>query len=434
MYFRNNVWILCLVFFASSCGTVEMVKQEGNIKDYQRQIGVLSAKLTNKPDNAEALRDLGIIYFQVKQYHDAKDYLKRSYDLNKKDGRTLLYYGLTLESLEDRPAALGAYLNYTDLSPLSPYKSLLEGRYRSLTRDIVQAQLQQRVADEQKLGDGEMSEATIAVFPFEYQGQDQKYHALGFGLGELVVTDLAKVSKLKAVERVRIDALLSELKFGQSDKVDRSTAPRLGRLLTAGRLLSGTYNISGKKTLRVDASILNTVKKKFPDPKSKTDDLDNLFKIEKDLVFELLKDIGITLTRAEREDIEKFPTKNLQAFIMYSMGLEKESQRDFGAASVYFGQATELDPSFEQAKSKAAANKALSVAGTPDAALASAYLINPAIGKDGINLVEQRLQKLGNNIGSPFFPGQDHRESVEEAVRAGAAVRDLAAPPPPPRP
>ena len=210
-------WIIWVAVICASCARVEVVKQEGSIRDYQRKIAELSAKLVENPKDAAALRDLGTIYFQVRQYEDARTYLKQATDADRRDGQALFYYGMTLESLGETAAALGVYLNYTDLSAISGYRSLLEGRYRLLTRDIIRMQLQQRVASENTLGDLDMSETTIAVFPFEYQGGDEKYRAIGLGLSELVLTDFGKVKELKSVERLRIDELLSELKFSQSD-------------------------------------------------------------------------------------------------------------------------------------------------------------------------------------------------------------------------
>ncbi len=434
MKLTRYIATLLTALIVGSCSTTEVAKQGGTLSDFQKQIGTLNALLVENPRNAGGLRDLGIIHYQVRLYREALGYLKRSYDIDPDDPRQLFYHGMVLEELGNPQAALGIYLSYTEAPSGSGYKSLLEGRYRALTRDAIQNQIRERVAGEQQLNDGEMAEGTIAVFPLAYQGKEQKYEAIGYGLGELIVTDLGKVSKLKAVERLRMDALQQELALGQTGRVDPATAPRVGKLLKAGRIVSGTYDVSSAQVLRLDYSLANAVKKRFPDPQSKSDDLENLFRVEKDIVFELVKNMGITLTRAEREDIERVPTKNLQAFILYSIGLEKESQRDFRTAASYYGQAAELDPSFEQAKTKASANSALAVAGNPGDALQAAELINPPFSADGPDLVQKRLQNLGNMTGSSFFPGEDHRESVEEAARAGAAVRDLPGPPPPPRP
>ena len=66
--------------------------------------------------------------------------------------------------------------------------------------------------------------------------------------------------------------------------------------------------------------------------------------MQKEVVFKVVKDMGITLTREETEQIQRIPTKNLQAFLAYSIGLEKEGQGDFEAAGVYFKQARRSIP------------------------------------------------------------------------------------------
>ncbi len=424
--------VLCMLFFAS-CATVKFDENSG---DYRKQIATFEARLRNNPNDFEALRDLGIIYFQSKQYPQAKDYLKKASVVDTRDAKTLFYYGMTLEFQNDQQGALAAYINYTDFSGLSPYRKLMEGRYRSLTRDVIQQQLQTLLIQEDKLGDEDMSPTTLAVFPLSYQGKDEKYSSLGTGLSEMMIIDFGQVSKLRLVERIRIDALLAELRFGQTNKVDPATAPRLGKLLSAGRIAGGTCNVSDKNVVRLDVSSWDVVKKKFPEPSGQSDALDNLFKVQKDVVFAVLKNMGIAPTKAEREKIQRIPTKNLQAFLLYSIGLEKESARDYEAASVYFNQAVSLDPNFAPAKSKADALEALSLAGgNKEKALAAAYGIEPPIAPEGgyaEDLVAKRLQHLGNSIGSSFYPGQDSRKAAEEAAMAGAAIGNLPNPPPHP--
>ena len=431
--FTRLVTLLVALLFVS-CATV---KYQENIADYRKQIAELEAKARANPRDADALRDLGVIYFQARQYPQAKDYLKRASAVDAKDAKTLFYYGMTLESENNPQAALAAYINYTDFSVLSPYRKLMEGRYRALTRDIIQQQLQGLLAQEQVLGDQDMSPATVAVFPLKYQGTDEKYSALGTGLSEMVIIDLGQVSALRLVERIRIEALLAELRFGQTQKVDPATAPRLGKLLSAGRIVGGTYSVSPDEKMRLDVTSWDVLKKKFPEATTQSDELGNLFTLEKDLVFGVIKEMGITLTRAEQEKIQRIPTKNLQAFLLYCVGLEKEGARDFEAARVYYNQALSLDPGFNQAKAKADAAGALSLAGGGrDGALAAAYKIDPPVrpkaGPTKEDLVAKRLQHLGNSIGAPFYPGEDGRKSAEEAARAGAGISNLPSPPPPP--
>ncbi len=425
---------ILLAVLLCSCVTV---KYDEDIANYGKQIAQLQKNIVANPRNAGALRDLGVIYFQARQYQRANDLLKRSLDVDANDPKSLFYYGMTLEGEDNTKAALATYIRYTDVSSLSPYRRLMEGRYRELSYRIIQQQLQQLVADEERLGDT-MSPTAVAVFPLEYQGTDKKYETLGFGLSEMMISDLGQVQKLKLVERIRLEALLAELRFGATQKVDPATAPRIGKLLSAGRIVGGTYTVTNDKVLRMDVSSWDVPKKKYPEPAGKSDALENLFRLQKQIVFRIIGDMGITLTRAERERIERVPTENLQAFILYSLGLERESARDFKAAEVYYNQAIALDPNFSQARSRAEASGAMSVAGGPrDRALVAANTIDPLPGPDGPasdrDLVAQRLRKLDGTIGAEFFPGDESRKGAEEAARGGAAVIDLPQPPPPPR-
>ncbi|MEK7249282.1 MAG: CsgG/HfaB family protein, partial [Bacteroidota bacterium] len=312
---------------------------------------------------------------------------------------------------------------------------LIEGRYRTLTREVVQRQFQMILADEEKLGTERIAPKAVAVFPLAYQGTDPKYDALGKGLSEMMLIDLGQVKNLQIIERIRIETLLEELKFGQTDKVDRTTAPRLGKLLSAGRVVSGTFNVNNYN-LRMDVAAWDIINKKFPDLKTESDDLDNLFKVEKQLVFNIIKELGVTLTPEEREKIQFIPTRNAFAFIMYCLGLKSEDARDYRGARVYYNQAATVDPNFGLAKTKIATIEAFTLAGgAKENALVAAEQIEPGSKKTKkgnlTNLVIDRLGHLGDSIGSTFRPGQDDRRPVQEGVEA-VEVRLLPEPPRPP--
>ncbi len=401
---------------------------------YQKQILQLEDKLRSRPDDPEILRDLGVLYFQTREFLKAEEKLKKSVGIDGKDPKALLYYGLTLESEDKIQPALATYINYSDFSALSQYRRLMEGRYRALERTVIKEQFKTLLAQEEKLGEQPLPSTALAVFPLQCQTSDPKYASLGLGLSEMITIDLGQVRELKLVERLRIEELMNELSFGQSSAVDPSTAPRLGHLLTAGRLISGSYDVSRDEKLRLDVSSFDVTKKDFREPTTKSDQLSNLFKIQKDLVFAIITDLGITLTREEEEKIQKIPTKNLQAFMMYCNGLDNERRGDYKGAEAMFKEAVRLDPGFEGAKSRAEAAGSLSAAG--------GTLVNAVVAVEQVDkvastpvvstpdLIINRLQNLGNGIGTTFTPGQDSRKAPEEAL----APRALPRPPDPPKP
>jgi TolB-like protein len=426
---RAIIGVLALSLSLFSCATTKFGEGGG---DTAAEIRKLQRQLLIKPNDPPALRDLGVLYFQARQYELARLNLYRSFMQVEDDPRTIFYYGMTLEYLGDVDGALRVYINYSDVAASSQYQKLIEGRYRTLTREAVQKQFQKLLADEQKLGTEKISPKAVAVFPLAYQGSDPKYEALGKGLSEMMLIDLGQVKNLQVIERIRIEALLEELKFGQTDKVDPTTAPRFGKLLSAGRVVSGAFNVNNLN-LRMDVAAWDVINKKYPDLKSSADELDNLFKVEKEVVFSIIKELGIILTPEERDRIQFIPTKNTFAFMNYCLGLKSEDARDFQGARVYYNQAASFDPNFGLAKTKVAAMEALSIAGGPkEKALSVAEQAEPGGKKTkkkaGMNLVIERLQHLGDGIGSPFRPGQDDRKPAQEVVEAGI----LPEPPKPP--
>ena len=434
---RGLYLLLLLPLVLCACGTTGTVETP---QDYQQTIRKLQERLVTNPADAEALRDLGVIYFETHQYPQARDYLKKASMANEHDGKTLFYLGMTREYDNDLKGALAAYINYTDIASSSPYHKLMEARYYVVTKELIADQFRLLAANEDSLARQNTPSNALAVFPLVYQGSDQKFSALGQGLGEMMTIDFGRVKKLKLVERMRVEELMNELKFSATSAVDPATAPRLGKFLAAGQIVGGRYNVSADNTLRLDVASLDIAKGKAPASVTQSDELENLFKVQKEMVFRVVKDMGITLTREEIEAIQRIPTKNLQAFFAYSVGLEKEGQGDFESAGVYFKQASALDPSFAPAKAKADLSDAMNLAGnTKETALAASHRVSPAPGADNalrgggsISLVASRFNNLNKMIKLVFLPGKDNQNPASVAVYHNISIDVLPVPPPPP--
>jgi tetratricopeptide (TPR) repeat protein len=429
--------LLVLPLVLSACGTTGTVE---NPQEYAQTIRKLQERLVTNPADPEALRDLGVIYFETHQYPQARDYLKKASMANEHDGKTLFYLGMTREYDNDMKGALAAYINYTDVASSSPYHKLMEARYYVVTKELIADQFRELAANEDSLGRQNTPSNAVAVFPLVYQGSEAKFSTLGLGLSEMMTIDLGHVKKLRLVERLRVDELMNELKFSASSAVDPSTAPRLGKFLAAGRIIGGRYNVSADNTLRLDVASLDVGKGKAPSAQTQSDALENLFRLQKEIVFTVVKDMGITLTREETEEIQRIPTKNLQAFFAYSVGLEKEGEGDFESAGVYFRQASTLDPSFAPAKAKADLSDAMNLSGgTKESALSVSHKVSPPPGSDDAQrgrgtraLMARRFNNLNKMIKLVFLPGMDNQSPSAVAFDHGISIDLLPSPPPPP--
>ena len=182
-------------------------------------------------------------------------------------------------------------------------------------------------------------------------------------------------------------------------------------------------DILNKKNLEFAIGYWDVLKNRFPDLTSQRDVLKNLFKMEKDLVFGMIAEMGIELTPNETAKIQRIPTKNIQAFLAYCTGLEMEDTGNYTAAVQYYQNAVTIDPGFEKAGQKVEESQALIAAGTAagdiDVPITGQPLATTSTSVATSNLVNNRLHNLANSIGTMFVPGRDSRESPQEASRAG---------------
>ena len=72
------------------------------------------------PEDADILRDLGVVYYKNGQFDDASSSLNRALGIDKDDTNALLYLGKTSEALGDMPKALSLYRKLEEKHPDDP--------------------------------------------------------------------------------------------------------------------------------------------------------------------------------------------------------------------------------------------------------------------------------------------------------------------------
>jgi hypothetical protein len=194
--------------------------------------------------------------------------------------------------------------------------------------------------------------STLAVLPVTISG-DSSFQPLSRGLAELMTSDLALVRSLRLLERVQIGALLDELKLGQGQRGDPTTAARVGRLLRAERMVQGVASITMDGPVRLSATVVRgdgTVRSGGGGGAQANGTFKQLLDLEKQLVFSLAAQLGIQLTDAERQRILRQGPRNLAAFLAYSEGLEAFDRGDYRAAAAAFRASVRADPTFQAAQ------------------------------------------------------------------------------------
>ncbi len=185
---------------------------------------------------------------------------------------------------------------------------------------------------------------TLAVSPFGEKGNTAKTQYLRKALAAMIITDLSKAKGIQVVERVRMQRLLDELKLGRSGIVDPATSPRVGRLLGAGKIVSGSMLGAGADdlhVLRILTSVSSGKDLGDQDARGKTDEF---FKMQKAIVFGILKDLGIRLTPAEEAMINRYATRSYNGLLLYGEGLDWQDLGEWDKALDAFKRCVTIDP------------------------------------------------------------------------------------------
>jgi TolB-like protein len=336
-------------------------------------VPALEAEVARHPDDAAASLRLLKAYYAAGRFAEARQTAATTLRLRPQDDEADVYLGLSYEGLARFDSARAVYSALLASQPRKALHHLLVGRLAIVTREELVADARHAVASESLLASTPADPHTVAVMPFHYVGSDSTFQPLERGLAALVVTDLSRVHELRVVERARLQALLDELKLAESGRLDPATGARSGRLLSAGQVVEGQFATEPASQVRIDATVVRAADAQVAASGSNADQLQALFDVEKTVVLQLLSQLGIALTPAESVAISERPTRDIEAFLLYSRGLEATDRGDFTAAAAAFSAAARRDPSFGAATQQAAASEAAEAASaTAPADLATA--------------------------------------------------------------
>jgi len=206
------------------------------------------------------------------------------------------------------------------------------------------------VAEEQKLSTEKLDPHSLGIVPFEVNPPDTALVALSYGLADLLTTDLARSKRLQVVDRIQLNALLREIGLVEKGKVDTASAPRVGKLIQARRLVLGNLGWTPKGDLGLNANIADVQTGDVQIAVSSHTDINNILRAEKELAFQLFEKLGVLLSPKEQAEVEQMPTRNVDAFLAYSRGVRFEAEGRYSAAAGQYQQAAGLDPGFTAAK------------------------------------------------------------------------------------
>jgi len=184
------------------------------------------------------------------------------------------------------------------------------------------------------------------------------------GLAAMVVTDIQSVGGLNIVSRDRLKDILDEQAFQYSGLVDPDTAVRLGKMVAAHYILTGSFTeINGE--LRLEAQLFSVEEGRLLDATSVNGATERFFELEKEMVFNISKHLKIVLSADERTKLAgTIETKSVNASLsnyageiavtkadeLRKQGKTKEAHEVLEGARNNFKKALSFDPDYDRAK------------------------------------------------------------------------------------
>lgn len=196
----------------------------------------------------------------------------------------------------------------------------------------------------------------LAVLPFEnggsFGGQQGDYDALRRGIAGIMVSELSQNPSVRLVDRAEAQRILDEQELAASGRLDQSTAIRVGRLVGARYMITGTFiELNGE--FRLDARLINVetgeiMKVVRNDPQYRT--VSQLYRIIQSASERIMA--GTTLSAlpasaAPAPTAREVPTEALN---LYSRALLYEDRGDRSRAIEFYERALDRFPEFTEAK------------------------------------------------------------------------------------
>ncbi len=191
----------------------------------------------------------------------------------------------------------------------------------------------------------------VAVLYFHNQTGQADLDFLQMGMAIMLITDLAKVQGVQVVERARLQALVQELKLGGSGLVTSESAPRVGRLLGARYLVGGDLNNAPSKNIAIDSNLLSVPKGSALGNPSSSGPFAEMLRLEKEILFEIIRLLRIELTEAQKEELRKPFTSDIKALMFLVRGIQSSDRGAYDEAAAFYRKALQIDPNLAPARS-----------------------------------------------------------------------------------
>ncbi len=191
----------------------------------------------------------------------------------------------------------------------------------------------------------------VAVLYFEPRTNDPDMTVFAKGLAELMINDLLATEAMRVIERARLEEILTELKLGEGRFADKSTFAKVGKLLGADYIVTGSILAVGKGKYILVPRMSIVELSEFVPLKNIPFDTDDVLAAEAQLV----ADIAALLTkRGSITGAIEPPKRNhklpFSTGVKYSQSLQAKDKKDPAAQKKLLAEVVKEQPDFKLAQ------------------------------------------------------------------------------------
>ncbi len=176
------------------------------------------------------------------------------------------------------------------------------------------------------------------------------------GLAEMTITELAADAMVVVVERARLEAVLGELQLQASNKVDPSTAQKIGKLLGAKYLVWGFLRvlpIKGEPVAYGPSVVAVETGEHLPlKPRKRLSTIEQIAEIQQELRLDAEEAIAQAERSSPPEPAKKTqaPRPTLKSALKYSRALDAKDKKDTATAKQLLTEVVKEQPDFALAQ------------------------------------------------------------------------------------
>ncbi len=201
----------------------------------------------------------------------------------------------------------------------------------------------------------------INTSPAELSAEFQPWE---FGIPAMLMTDLESIGLFNLVSRERLNNIIAEQKLQASGLVDPQTTVKLGRLMAAHFILTGSFNVVDGH-MRIETNVFSVQSGVQLGAATVSGNTEMFFELEKQLVFKVSYYLKAMLNEKERIEIAyNVETRSIKASLanyagesalleareFKGSGESEKSDFAFQRAKDSFKKALNYDPDYQRAK------------------------------------------------------------------------------------